>query len=143
MIVRKSKLILAAIFFAGSGLLMAAAPAYAAMTPSRGSNVVAASFQSDACSGVTAVAGGTCGGKDTSGSTTLSNTVKTTIDILSAIVGIAAVIVIIISGLRFITSNGDASNVATARSGIIYAVVGLIIVALAQFIVHFVLGKIA
>mgnify|MGYP006148111657 CR=1 FL=1 len=61
------------------------------------------------------------------------------INLLSAIIGIIAVIMIIINGLRFITANGDANSVSSARNGIIYAIVGLIIVAMAQLIVRFVL----
>lgn len=136
---RKFKLSLVALLFAACGVLGMIAPVYAIAAPYHSTPIVA-DFKSDACGGVTAVAGGSCGGSGSAG--TLTNAVKATINILSIIVGIAAVIVIIISGLRFITANGDASSVATARNGIIYAVAGLIIVALAQAIVHFVLGKV-
>lgn len=63
------------------------------------------------------------------------------VNIISVIVGIIAVIMIIIGGLKFITSGGDSGKVSSAKSTILYALVGLIIVALAQFIVRFVLGK--
>jgi len=61
---------------------------------------------------------------------------------LSVIVGVAAVIMIILSGLRYITSGGDASKVGAAKSSLIYALIGLVIVALAQVIVHFVFAKV-
>ena len=64
------------------------------------------------------------------------------INILSFIGGAAAVISLIVCGLRIMLANGDANNVATARSGIIYAVVGLVVIALAQSIVIFVLNRI-
>ena len=48
---------------------------------------------------------------------------------------------IIVGGLRYITSGGESSNISGAKTTIIYALVGLVIVALAQFIVHFVLNK--
>ena len=67
----------------------------------------------------------------------------TIINIFSLIVGVVSVIMIIIGGLRYITSGGESGNVSTAKNTIIYAIVGLVIVALAQFIVHFVLGKIS
>jgi len=67
--------------------------------------------------------------------------IKIAITILSVVIGIAAVIGIILSGLKFITANGDASAVASARSSLIYALVGLAVVALAQVIVTFVLDK--
>ncbi len=66
---------------------------------------------------------------------------KKIINIFSMIVGVIAVVMIIIGGLKYITSGGESSNVSGAKNTIIYAIVGLIIVALAQFIVHFVLSN--
>lgn len=63
------------------------------------------------------------------------------VNILSLIVGIVAVIMIIFGGFRYITSGGDSGNVSSAKNTLIYAIVGLVIVALAQFIVHFVLAS--
>lgn len=97
-------------------------------------------FESDACDTLNQVSSTQGCGSDSS--TTLTNTLTTVINIFSLIVGAAAVIMIIVNGLRFITSQGDTSAVASARSGIIYALVGLGVVALSQVIVHFVLGKI-
>jgi len=62
------------------------------------------------------------------------------INIISVIVGIVAVIMIIYGGFKYITSGGDSGNVTGAKNTILYAIVGLIIVALAQFIVKFVLN---
>ena len=61
------------------------------------------------------------------------------VNILSLVVGVAAVIVIIVSGFKYITSGGDASRVGNAKSTLIYALIGVAIAVLAQFIVHFVL----
>jgi cytochrome bd-type quinol oxidase subunit 2 len=72
----------------------------------------------------------------------LNHILTLVINIFSLIVGVVAVIMIIIGGLRYITSGGESSNVSTAKNTIIYAIVGLVIVALAQFIVHFVLAKV-
>lgn len=63
------------------------------------------------------------------------------INVLSIVVGIIAVIMVIWGGFKFITSGGDSSKVTSARNTIIYAIIGLIIVALAQTIVKFVLAK--
>jgi uncharacterized membrane protein required for colicin V production len=62
------------------------------------------------------------------------------VNILSWIVGVAAVIMLIISGLRFVTSNGDTQSVTNAKNGIIFAVIGLLVVAFAQVIVQFVVN---
>lgn len=61
--------------------------------------------------------------------------------VVALVAGIAAVIMIVISGFQFITSAGDPQKVATARQTILYAVIGLIIAALAQALVSFVLSK--
>ena len=63
------------------------------------------------------------------------------VNIFSAVVGIIAVIMIIVGGLRFITSGGDSSRVGAAKTTIIYALVGLVVVVLAQLIVHFVINQ--
>lgn len=75
------------------------------------------------------------------GETALNNTIKTIINILSVLVGVIAVIMIVIGGFRYITSGGDSTKVSAAKNTILYALVGLVIVALAQIIVKFVLTK--
>jgi len=72
----------------------------------------------------------------------LNDTIASVINLLSVLVGVAAVIMIIIGGFRYITSAGDSTKVTSAKNTIIYAIIGLIIVALAQLIVHFVLNKV-
>jgi hypothetical protein len=72
---------------------------------------------------------------------TLDRRIQFIVNLLTAIIGIVAVILIIINGLRFITSNGDSNSISSAKNGVIYAIVGLIIVALAQIIVRFVLAR--
>jgi hypothetical protein len=54
--------------------------------------------------------------------------------------GVVAVIMIIISGVRFITSSGDPQTVNAAKNTILYAVIGIVIVILAQAIVLFVVN---
>lgn len=63
------------------------------------------------------------------------------IDILSLIAGVAAVIIIIIAGIKFILSNSDSSAVTSARNTIIYSMIGLIVIVLARNIVIFVLTR--
>lgn len=84
------------------------------------------------------------GGCDTgteAGTAGLQALIEKIINIFSIIVGVIAVIMIIVGGLKYITSGGDSGNVSSAKNTIIYALVGLVIVALAQFIVRFVLGS--
>ena len=68
--------------------------------------------------------------------------INTAINLFSLVVAIVAVIMIIVGGLKYITSGGDSGNVTGAKNTILYAVIGLVVVALAQFIVKFVLGKV-
>jgi hypothetical protein len=92
------------------------------------------------CQGVNFVDGSTgCSGPK--GAKGVGDVVASIINILSLVVGILAVIFVIIGGLKFITSSGDPANVSSARNTIIYALVGLVIVALAQVIVRFVLNR--
>lgn len=71
-----------------------------------------------------------------------SATIQNVVNVLTMIVGIAAVIIITINGLRFITANGDSGQITAARNGVIYALVGLIIAAMAQVVVRFVVNRI-
>lgn len=76
------------------------------------------------------------------GTSGINSIIKTAINIFSAVVGIVSVIMIIFGGFKYITSGGESSNVSGAKNTIIYAVIGLVVVAFAQFIVQFVLGKV-
>ena len=76
------------------------------------------------------------------GTDRVNSIIKTTIDLFSLVVGVVAVIMVIIGGLKYITSSGDSGNITGAKNTILYAIIGLVVVALAQFIVQFVLGKV-
>ena len=89
------------------------------------------------CDGIKATGATNC----IDGSLKIPGIIKTVINLLSFIVGIAAVIMIIFGGLKYVTSGGDSNNTASAKNTIIYAIVGLVIVILAQTIVKFVLAK--
>jgi hypothetical protein len=74
--------------------------------------------------------------------TTFNRIITLIINIFSLVVGVIAVIMIIIGGLKYITSGGDSGNISSAKNTILYAVIGLVVVALAQFVVRFVLQKV-
>ena len=61
--------------------------------------------------------------------------------ILSYVAGIAAIIMILFSGFRYITSAGDSNKVGQAKSALIYALVGVAVAALAQVLVAFVFNE--
>ncbi len=72
---------------------------------------------------------------------TVDNIIKLVINIFSLVVGVVSVIMIIIGGLKYITSGGDSGNITGAKNTILYAIIGLVVVALAQVVVKFVLQK--
>lgn len=63
------------------------------------------------------------------------------IQVLAILVGITAVIMLIISGIRLSASGGDPQAVKAARTGVIYSLVGIAVAVAAQAIVTFVIGK--
>lgn len=69
----------------------------------------------------------------------VNNTVATVVNILSMVVGMASIIVIIISAFKYIVSGGEQSKVANAKSTLLYAIVGLAVAGATQLLVHFVL----
>lgn len=62
--------------------------------------------------------------------------------IVGVITGVAAVIVITVSGIRYATSTGDGNAVNGAKNAILYAVIGLVVSVLAPIIIQFVLSRI-
>jgi hypothetical protein len=86
---------------------------------------------------------GACSSAGTDATTQINHIVHTIVNLLSAIVGIVAVIMIIVGGFRYITSGGNDTSVTAAKNTILYAVIGLVVVALAQVIVRFTLSKLS
>ncbi len=72
---------------------------------------------------------------------TVDDIIELVINVFSLIVGVVSVIMIIIGGLKYITSGGDSGNITGAKNTILYAIIGLVVVALAQVVVKFVLQK--
>lgn len=73
----------------------------------------------------------------------LNKIIRLVINLFSLIVGAVSIIMIIFGGFKYVTSGGSDSNVGEAKKTILYALIGLVIVALAQVIVRFVLTKAA
>lgn len=78
-----------------------------------------------------------CKNKD-SGGDQVGGIIKTIVEVLLMAVGAISIIMIVIGGILFALSSGDAQKAAKARSTILYAVVGLIISIFASAIVNFV-----
>ena len=56
------------------------------------------------------------------------------------IVGIVAVIMLIIGGIKYVISGGDSKKVTDAKNTVLYAIIGLVICFLAFAIVNFVIS---
>lgn len=69
-------------------------------------------------------------------------TMQIILNIVLVISGAIAVLMVVVSGFRFITSQGNPTETAKARNGIIYASIGLVIIILASSIVNFVIFKV-
>jgi len=96
--------------------------------------------QNSVCKGI-GLASNDNGCTEDGSSPTVNSTIHAVVTILSFIVGTASVIMIMVGGFRYVTSGGDSTKVGSAKNTLLYALVGLIIVALAQVIVRFTLNR--
>ena len=71
----------------------------------------------------------------------IENYTKNIVKILFIVVGFISVVVIIISGIKYATANGDAGKIKSAKDTLLYAIVGLIVAMSAYAIVDYVVGK--
>lgn len=67
--------------------------------------------------------------------------IKAILTIVFGIVGALAVLMITVSGLRYILSAGDPQKISKAKNGLIYSLVGLLVALTAEAIVVFVVGR--
>ncbi|MEK7534923.1 MAG: pilin [Patescibacteria group bacterium] len=68
---------------------------------------------------------------------TFANVVTYAMSWVLAIVALIAFVYLIISGVNYITAGGDAEKATKARSGILNAIIGIVVVVLAFFILRF------
>ncbi|HET9411448.1 MAG TPA: hypothetical protein VFO38_01205 [Candidatus Saccharimonadales bacterium] len=84
--------------------------------------------------------GGTCTNNPDSLNTqpSVMTTIKNVTNLLVFVVGAIAVIMIIIGGIRYVTSAGEQAAITGAKNTILYAIVGVIVAIAAYAIVNFV-----
>lgn len=68
---------------------------------------------------------------------------RTITNVLLFIIGAVSVIMLIIGGFKYVTSQGDSSKVTEAKNTILYAIIGLIVAILAFAVISFVTGQFA
>lgn len=73
------------------------------------------------------------------GKNDLMGTLTTIINVIVGMVGFVAVAMIVMGGISYATSQGDAAKTRKAMNTILYGVVGLVVALLAFAIVNFVL----
>jgi len=81
-----------------------------------------------------------CKNKNT-GETQVNGIIKTIVEVLLTAVGSISIIMIVIGGIMFALSSGDAQKAAKARNTVLYAVVGLAVSLFASAIVNFVFNR--
>lgn len=69
------------------------------------------------------------------------DTLQIVLNIFYFIAGVVAVIVIVLAGIRYAGSQGNASSVSAAKNQILYAVIGLVVIIAAFAITNFVVGR--
>ena len=85
----------------------------------------------DACNGVSSTL---CDRSDDEAETFI----KQLVNVLLWVVGILAVVMIIISGIKYVTSGGDSAKLTSAKNTLLYSVIGLLIAIFAFAIVNWV-----
>lgn len=70
-----------------------------------------------------------------------SGVFQTVTNILLFIIGAVAVIMLVIGGIRYTVSGGDANQVTAAKNTILYAIIGIVVAILAFAAVNFVIGS--
>lgn len=84
---------------------------------------------------------GTGGANCTGDQPRLMETIGDITNILLFLAGTIAVIMIILGGIRYATSQGDQSAITGAKNTVLYAIIGLVVTVLSYAIVNFVLMK--
>ena len=75
------------------------------------------------------------------GKNSLYTLIQNIINLLLMVIGIIAVIMIIIGGIRYTTSGGDAGQTKMAKDTILYAIVGLVVAIMSYGLVNWVIGR--
>lgn len=104
--------------------------------PLTGADVaLAADTAQQACEGVQAAGGGRCNGGD------FEDFLKDIVNILLFIIGTISVIMIIVGGLRYVLSGGDANSIKAGKDTVLYAIIGLVVALMAYAIINWVIGS--
>ena len=75
-----------------------------------------------------------------SGEKSVGDLISDIVDLLLFGIGALSIVMIIVSGIRYSISMGDAGNITKAKNSLLYSVIGLTVALLAYPIVHWLIG---
>lgn len=76
------------------------------------------------------------------GEATLMDVIATIISIAFALAGIVAVIFLIIGGFNYVTAGGNPEQIEMAKTTIVNAIIGLVVILISYLIVQFIMTQI-
>ena len=62
--------------------------------------------------------------------------------VFSVVIGFIAVVMLMIGGVKYMTSQGDPQSISSAKNTILYAIVGILVAAMAQGIAKYVINQV-
>lgn len=81
------------------------------------------------------------GGSDEGNNVSIYSRIRTVVNILLTLLGAVAVVMIVVGGIRYTTSNGDSSAIKGAKDTILYAAIGVVVAIMAYAIVNFIIDQ--
>lgn len=103
-------------------------------------SVLASTPNGQGCVGKACIEDG-AGNVNTGATDTIPETIQQVTDILLFLLGAVSVIMLVIGGFKFVTSNGNAEQVKSAKNTIMYAIIGVVVALLAYAIIDFVVDN--
>lgn len=122
------------------GLGLTLLTALPVLTPATAHAQLFQGAKDEACQGASLSENGTCDGAGAEQQ--VDSIAKQALTMFSFVIGVIAVIMVMIGGVKYIVSNGDPTSVNSAKNTLLYAVIGLVIASSAQILVRFVLTNI-
>lgn len=81
---------------------------------------------------------GVCEENQKSENANTNSLVNDIVNVLLYVIGALSVVMLIVGGILYATSNGDSSNITKAKNTILYSIVGLVVAFLAYAIINWV-----
>lgn len=78
----------------------------------------------------------------TSDKSLIGDLMKNVINLMLYLAGAIAVIMIVVGGIRYVTSDGDPGRTSKAKDTVMYALVGLVVASMAYALVNFIIAKV-